>query len=62
MYTDLILADFLVSCTPFVDTVVFQCVSMTSYTDASPKMIPWFVSDVLPGDFEYVDAVSGLPR
>ncbi|BEI94086.1 uncharacterized protein CcaverHIS019_0605450 [Cutaneotrichosporon cavernicola] len=42
VYTDLILADFLVSCTPFVNTVVFH-----------PKMIPWFVSDVLPGDFEW---------
>ncbi|GMK57571.1 hypothetical protein CspeluHIS016_0404050 [Cutaneotrichosporon spelunceum] len=42
VYTDLVLADFLVSCTPFVDTVVFH-----------PKMIPWFVSDVVPGDFQW---------
>ncbi|KLT46139.1 DUF89-domain-containing protein [Cutaneotrichosporon oleaginosum] len=42
VYTDLILADFLVSCTPFVDSVVFH-----------PKLIPWFVSDVLPRDFEW---------
>lgn len=26
LYTDLVLADFLVSCTPFVSQVVFQCV------------------------------------
>ncbi|WWC58951.1 uncharacterized protein I303_101496 [Kwoniella dejecticola CBS 10117] len=42
LFTDLILADFLVSCTPFVDTVVFH-----------PKAIPWFVSDVLPYDFTW---------
>ncbi|TIA99975.1 hypothetical protein E3P94_01884 [Wallemia ichthyophaga] len=39
LYTDLILADYLVNCTPFADTVVFH-----------PKTIPWFVSDVLPAD------------
>ncbi|KAK6904241.1 hypothetical protein I203_107757 [Kwoniella mangroviensis CBS 8507] len=42
LYTDLILADFLVSCTPFVDQVIFH-----------PKAIPWFVSDVLPYDFTW---------
>ncbi len=26
----------------------------------SPKLIPWFVSDVLPGDFEYVLATTRL--
>ncbi|OCF33986.1 hypothetical protein I317_05983 [Kwoniella heveanensis CBS 569] len=42
LFTDLILADFLVSCTPFVNEVVFH-----------PKAIPWFVSDVLPYDFTW---------
>ncbi|WVR04246.1 hypothetical protein IAU60_001246 [Kwoniella sp. DSM 27419] len=42
VFTDLILADFLVSSTPFVDQVVFH-----------PKAIPWFVSDVLPHDFKW---------
>ncbi|KAK8846563.1 hypothetical protein IAR55_005649 [Kwoniella newhampshirensis] len=42
LYTDLILADFLVSCTPSVGEVVFH-----------PKAIPWFVSDVLPYDFTW---------
>ncbi|EIW68535.1 hypothetical protein TREMEDRAFT_44401 [Tremella mesenterica DSM 1558] len=42
LYTDLILADFLVSCTPFVNEVVFH-----------PKSIPWFVSDVVPFDFTW---------
>ncbi|WWC87378.1 uncharacterized protein L201_002267 [Kwoniella dendrophila CBS 6074] len=42
LFTDLILADFLVSCTPFVNQVVFH-----------PKAIPWFVSDVLPYDFTW---------
>ncbi|ODN74806.1 hypothetical protein L202_07121 [Cryptococcus amylolentus CBS 6039] len=42
LYTDFILADFLVSCTPFVNEVVFH-----------PKAIPWFVSDVLPYDFSW---------
>lgn len=39
LYTDFILADYLVNCTPFADTIVFH-----------PKTIPWFVSDVLPVD------------
>ncbi|KAK4685763.1 damage-control phosphatase, subfamily III, partial [Tremellales sp. Uapishka_1] len=42
LYTDFILADFLVSHTPFVSQVVFH-----------PKTIPWFVSDVLPYDFTW---------
>ncbi|WVQ83850.1 hypothetical protein IAT38_005994 [Cryptococcus sp. DSM 104549] len=42
LFTDFILADFLVSCTPFVSEVVFH-----------PKAIPWFVSDVLPYDFTW---------
>ncbi|KAJ3519929.1 hypothetical protein NMY22_g12977 [Coprinellus aureogranulatus] len=40
LFTDLVFADFLVTYTPHVDTVVFH-----------PKIIPWFVSDVLPPDF-----------
>ncbi|PAV15637.1 hypothetical protein PNOK_0849500 [Pyrrhoderma noxium] len=40
LFTDLVLADFLVSYTPFVSKVVFH-----------PKSIPWFVSDVVPPDF-----------
>lgn len=47
LYTDLILADFLLSCTPFVSEVVFH-----------PKAIPWFVSDVLPYDFTW--AITSL--
>lgn len=42
LFTDFILADFLISCTPFVSTVVFH-----------PKAIPWFVSDVVPYDFAW---------
>jgi len=40
LFTDLVLADFLVTHTPFVSKVVFH-----------PKLLPWFVSDVLPKDF-----------
>ncbi|WVN88821.1 uncharacterized protein L203_104035 [Cryptococcus depauperatus CBS 7841] len=48
LYTDLILADFLISCTPFVREVVFH-----------GKAIPWFVSDVLPYDFLWaIDSLS----
>ena len=39
LYTDLILAEFLIECTPFASKVVFH-----------PKTIPWFVSDVLQTD------------
>ncbi|KAF7326870.1 DUF89 domain-containing protein [Mycena venus] len=40
LFTDLVFADFLVTYTPHVSHVVFH-----------PKLIPWFVSDVTPGDF-----------
>ncbi|KAJ8695347.1 Hairy/enhancer-of-split with YRPW motif protein 2, variant 2 [Pleurotus ostreatus] len=40
LFTDFVFADFLVSHTPFVSSVVFH-----------PKLIPWFVSDVTPPDF-----------
>ncbi|KAF8335911.1 DUF89 domain-containing protein [Cantharellus anzutake] len=40
LFTDLVLADFLVTHTPFVSQVIFH-----------PKLIPWFVSDVVPGDY-----------
>ncbi|KAF8310776.1 DUF89-domain-containing protein [Clavulina sp. PMI_390] len=43
LFTDLVLADFLVTYTPFVSKVVFH-----------PKLIPWFVSDVLPPDFRFI--------
>ncbi|GAA6008339.1 hypothetical protein JCM11491_004440 [Sporobolomyces phaffii] len=41
LFTDLVLADFLVTLTPFCSHVVIH-----------PKLIPWFVSDVQPHDFE----------
>ncbi|GAA5885830.1 hypothetical protein JCM16303_000071, partial [Sporobolomyces ruberrimus] len=40
LFTDLVLADFLVTLTPFASQVVIH-----------PKLIPWFVSDVQPHDF-----------
>ncbi|KIK56194.1 hypothetical protein GYMLUDRAFT_47408 [Collybiopsis luxurians FD-317 M1] len=40
LFTDLVFADFLVTYTPYVSKVVFH-----------PKLIPWFVSDVTPPDF-----------
>ncbi|KAJ7777584.1 DUF89 domain-containing protein, partial [Mycena maculata] len=40
LFTDFVFADFLVTYTPHVATAVFH-----------PKLIPWFVSDVTPGDF-----------
>lgn len=40
MFTDLILADYLVTLSPFCQAVTFH-----------PKSIPWFVSDVVPADF-----------
>ncbi|GAA5863437.1 hypothetical protein JCM8547_006980 [Rhodosporidiobolus lusitaniae] len=40
LFTDLVLADWLVSLSPFVSEVVIH-----------PKLIPWFVSDVQPHDF-----------
>ncbi|EKM77037.1 hypothetical protein AGABI1DRAFT_21393, partial [Agaricus bisporus var. burnettii JB137-S8] len=41
LFADLVLADFLVTYTPYVDRVVFH-----------PKMIPWFLSDATPFDFK----------
>ncbi|KAF9074499.1 hypothetical protein BDP27DRAFT_1317209 [Rhodocollybia butyracea] len=41
LFTDLVFADFLVTYTPYVSKVVFH-----------PKLIPWFVSDVTPPDFD----------
>ncbi|KAF8525585.1 DUF89 domain-containing protein [Hysterangium stoloniferum] len=43
LFTDLLLADFLVTHTPYVSRVNFH-----------PKTIPWFVSDVMPPDFHSV--------
>ncbi|KIY74156.1 DUF89 domain-containing protein [Cylindrobasidium torrendii FP15055 ss-10] len=40
LFTDMVFADFLVTYTPYVSSVVFH-----------PKLIPWFVSDVTPPDF-----------
>ncbi|KAJ2915869.1 hypothetical protein MD484_g4554, partial [Candolleomyces efflorescens] len=51
LFTDLVFADFLVTYTPHVDSVVFH-----------PKIIPWFVSDVLPQDFsETLQLLSDAP-
>ncbi|KAJ7619435.1 DUF89 domain-containing protein [Roridomyces roridus] len=47
LFTDLVFADFLVTYTPHVATVVFH-----------PKLIPWFVSDVTPNDFS--ETISSL--
>ncbi|KAK4701394.1 damage-control phosphatase, subfamily III, partial [Phenoliferia sp. Uapishka_3] len=41
LYTDFVLADWLITLSPFCSTVVFH-----------PKLIPWFVSDVQPHDFK----------
>ncbi|KAL1683960.1 hypothetical protein EV122DRAFT_286189 [Schizophyllum commune] len=49
VFTDLVFADFLVTYTPYVDKVVFH-----------PKLIPWFVSDVTPPDFNA--AIEALSR
>ncbi|KAK4330351.1 putative Damage-control phosphatase [Rhodotorula toruloides] len=40
LYTDMVLADWLVTLSPYVSEVVFH-----------PKLVPWFVSDVQPHDF-----------
>ena len=67
LFTDLVLADFLVTYTPYVSKVVFQCVHPFSFLffwfnvpryNFSPKLIPWFVSDVTPPDFK--DTFSSL--
>lgn len=42
LVSDLMFADWLVSCTPYVSEVVFHA-----------KNIPWFVSDVTPPDFTH---------
>ncbi|KAF5375354.1 hypothetical protein D9615_008020 [Tricholomella constricta] len=47
LFTDLVFADFLVTYTPYVSKVYFH-----------PKLIPWFVSDVTPPDFD--QAISSL--
>ncbi|KAJ7239980.1 DUF89 domain-containing protein [Mycena haematopus] len=47
LFTDFVFADFLVTYTPHVSTVVFH-----------PKLIPWFVSDVTPEDF--ADSLGSL--
>lgn len=60
-------ADFLVTYTPHVSHVVFQYVKCRihaalsddcSHASLSPKLIPWFVSDVTPADFS--DLVTSL--
>ncbi|KAF8343221.1 DUF89 domain-containing protein [Amanita rubescens] len=55
---DNVFADFLVTFTPFVEKVVFQYVPCPlhhsfspTHAERSPKLIPWFVSDVTPPDF-----------
>ncbi|KAI5477683.1 duf89 domain protein [Pseudohyphozyma bogoriensis] len=40
LYSDLVLADWLITLSPFCSEVVFH-----------PKLLPWFVSDVQPHDF-----------
>ncbi|GAA5914596.1 damage-control phosphatase ARMT1 family protein [Sporobolomyces salmoneus] len=50
LFTDLVLADFLITLTPFARKVVIH-----------PKLIPWFVSDVLPHDFEILFSTLSDP-
>ena len=57
LFTDLVFADFLVTYTRYVSKVIFQCVILW-FLDShplnwaiSPKLFPWFVSDVTPADF-----------
>lgn len=40
LYTDFILADFLISCTPFVKEVVFRCVRLGTDRDLSLMTMP----------------------
>ncbi|KAJ8703058.1 Hairy/enhancer-of-split with YRPW motif protein 2 [Pleurotus ostreatus] len=59
LFTDFMFADFLVTRTPFVSSVVFQYVqsfrpaysNMSNGNYPGPNLIPWFVSDVTPPDF-----------
>ncbi|THG96798.1 hypothetical protein EW026_g5101 [Hermanssonia centrifuga] len=66
LFTDLVFADFLVTYTPYVSQVIFQYgfssspltqsrlinpILITTLLVLSPKLIPWFVSDVTPPDF-----------
>jgi hypothetical protein len=57
LFTDFVFADFLVTYTPNVSRVVFQSVASPLRNETrpdargSPKLIPWFVSDVTPADF-----------
>ncbi|KAG8908735.1 hypothetical protein FRB99_002973 [Tulasnella sp. 403] len=67
--TDLILADFLISHTPFIDSAVFQLsrhlvmlIASILIALSSPKQIPWFVSDVTPPDARaLLAAISSIP-
>lgn len=64
LFTDFVFADFLVTYTPYVSKVVFQYVRPPlrmrygTHAGPSPKLIPWFVSDVTPPDFK--SAISSL--
>ncbi|KAG8690409.1 hypothetical protein FRC11_011765 [Ceratobasidium sp. 423] len=50
LFTDLVFADFLITYTPYVNKAVFH-----------PKPIPWFVSDVTPGDWDAIFRVLKDP-
>ena len=65
LFTDLVFADFLVTFTPFVSKVIFQYVIFTNFNflsycnfGRSPKLIPWFVSDVTAADF--IETIASL--
>ena len=59
----MVFADFLITHTPHVAKVVFQYVLLSIVLEipltpfCSPKLIPWFVSDVTPAD--YLSILSG---